>query len=318
MLGSGSLANAADKLDLYRLVHNSGLIVVADVLKVRESSDAKESITSSDTTRTYVAAGHVRQILKGSCSEKIEIKYVRQLGLPEPGIQYGTRILFLRASNDNGWTIVDPYNPSLPAVAETTVLYEPRSDDELVRVIISELARVLESPRASPNEKNYILNRAYAIPDSNSEFTSALRSSLSITEDSGLRVRILSLLLLRGDSSQLEVAQNLLLNATLSKTDRERLLYGLSQIRTAKAADELQNLLHAPAVDVRRAAAEALWHISEPSTRKALISALSDPDRDVRFYSVRALADIDHEPEWGPGPAEFDDHEHRYISHWKK
>jgi HEAT repeat protein len=63
---------------------------------------------------------------------------------------------------------------------------------------------------------------------------------------------------------------------------------------------------------------EALWHISDPSSKNALASGLEDPSDDVRYYSVRGLAEITGEVQWGPSIFEFQEREQRYLNHWRE
>jgi HEAT repeat protein len=124
--------------------------------------------------------------------------------------------------------------------------------------------------------------------------------------------------MLRGDLSQVEAAKNLLLKEELPRQDKDRLLYGISELTSPAAVASVKPLLSAYDVELRRAAAKALWHIADPEASDVLLAALNDSDRDVRYYAVRALAEIAHQPDWGPGPAEFEDHEGKYLDHWRR
>ena len=66
-------------------------------------------------------------------------------------------------------------------------------------------------------------------------------------------------------------------------------------------------------------AVEALWHIADPNTVPELLRSLQDPDEQVRFYAVRAFADIANEPGWGgPGESEFRNRQQEYLEHWQE
>jgi HEAT repeat protein len=70
---------------------------------------------------------------------------------------------------------------------------------------------------------------------------------------------------------------------------------------------------------LRSVAMQALWHMRSSASIPQLALALSDPDRDVRFYAVRALADIANQSGWGgPGEGEFQENEQKYLSHWRE
>ena len=91
-----------------------------------------------------------------------------------------------------------------------------------------------------------------------------------------------------------------------------------NRVRDPRAILYLRALVDSKDAVVRAAAVQAFWRIADQSEIPLLISELQDPARVVRFYAVRVLADIANEPGWGgPGESEFQEHEQRYLDHWR-
>jgi hypothetical protein len=49
----------------------------------------------------------------------------------------------------------------------------------------------------------------------------------------------------------------------------------------------------------------------------ALLSALDDVDREVRYYGFIGLADLSDQKDWRPLREEFKANEKTYLEHWK-
>jgi HEAT repeat protein len=90
-----------------------------------------------------------------------------------------------------------------------------------------------------------------------------------------------------------------------------------NQIKNPDAAPALAGLLQSGDAETRRAAAEGLWHSAATRAVPDLAKALQDEDEQVRFYAVRALAELNDEPRWGPSIVEFQEHQQQYLSHWQ-
>lgn len=167
------------------------------------------------------------------------------------------------------------------------------------------------------SHKWVILNNSYAIPRDNQQFISSLEKGLDVASSSELHARLEAELLYRDEVAVLpEVAQLLLTNA-VSKTERERLLYSIANgITSEKAVSQLVILLGAADPSLHPPAAEGLWHIASSAATGALCRALEDPNPQVRYYVIRALADIERQPEWGPSIPEFEQNGSKYLRHW--
>lgn len=180
------------------------------------------------------------------------------------------------------------------------------------------MAAVIASDNTSPEEKTQMLQISYALPPNN-DVIDALRKGLVNTNESELRQRLQSEVLRLGDIEELPEVARLLLTSSVSPNQKTAFLYVLgNSIKDSAALPAVESLLTSGDRSIRAAAMEALWHIAEPKATKALVSGLEDPSRDVRYYSVRGLAEIAKQSQWAPSISEFQQHERRYLNHWRE
>ena len=233
-----------------------------------------------------------------------------------PGIATGPQMVFLKKSNE-GYVFADLHFPSLPAIAGATPPAGFASGEAPVQRVVAELGGVISSTAAPARDKWAVLGRGYAVPRSES-FSSALQLGLQRANDDDLKYRIQAELMTRDDLSQLNGAEKLLLTGTLNTKQRELFLSVIAnQIKNPDAAPALARLLQSGDTETRRAAAEGLWHSADIRAVPDLVKALQDESEEVRFYSVRALADLNQEPRWGPSRVEFQERQQQYLSHWQ-
>jgi hypothetical protein len=299
---------------LNELVEAADVIVVADVSVTQQSGPATASVDGRPVDATsYLAELRVQRRLKGSCPDELTFDFTTPLQFVGiPGVGPGYQMVFLK-KNEMGYLFADRHFPSLPAAPGTPA----ETDTDALQGVIRELGNVMSSPLATESGKWAVLTRAEGIPKSEI-FTDALTAALTNSTDDDLRFRIQAELLSRNDFSQLGPVVDLLLRRTLSDERREMFLLRIEKINDPQALRPLRPLLSATDLSLRRAAAQALWHIADPSSISALLKLLDDTDDEVRFYAVRALSDIANDPNWGgPSESEFREHEGSYISHWR-
>jgi HEAT repeat protein len=176
----------------------------------------------------------------------------------------------------------------------------------------------VSNPSSDPAEKVLALSALEG-----GSFPTALELIRASAQDANTVVRIGALvdLLEAGDGDALRQACPLLLSSGTSVPDYllHNLAYAISVGKFhSRNVDTLAALLKAPETETRRAAAQALWHVSDPMTSKSLLGAITDSDQDVRYYAVRGLAELANQPEWAPSIPEFESHEDRYIQHWRE
>jgi hypothetical protein len=224
-------------------------------------------------------------------------------------------MVFLK-HREEGYVFADRHYPSLPAIARVTTPAGSASGEAPVQRVVAELGRVISSAEAPARDKWTVLVRAYAVPKSAS-FSSALQLGLQGANDD-LKYRMQAELMARDDLSQLSAAERLLLTGSLNAKQKELFLSVIAnQIKNPNAAPVLADLLHSGDAETRNAAAEALWHSPDTRAVPDLVKALQDESEQVRFYAVRALAEFNHEPEWGPSRVEFQERQQQYLSYWQ-
>jgi hypothetical protein len=180
------------------------------------------------------------------------------------------------------------------------------------------MAEVIASDTASANEKAQILQSSYALPASR-EVINAFRQGMLNAGQDELKRRFQIEMIRLGDISQLpEVAQMLLANS-VSPNEKFGFLYVIGNwVKDPHAIPAMESLLAASDSAIRSAAMGALWHIGSPKATAALVSGLNDPNQNVRYSAVRGLAEINGELQWNPSVSEFQEHEQRYLAHWRE
>jgi HEAT repeat protein len=178
------------------------------------------------------------------------------------------------------------------------------------------LEAVLSSRGSSLSDINEILQIGYALPT-----TAALLQSLRAgaeSEDPYIRRALQRELIVRGDISQLPAVVNFLTSGTATGGEEYPLLYAIaSRLNDKRAVPMISPLLRSSDPAKRSAGLQALWHIADAQAIPVLVDHLGDTDDDACYYAVRGLAEITHQNPWGPSPAEFQEHESKYIDHWR-
>lgn len=312
------LAIPGEPFSLQKLVAEAGIIVIADIDKIRDV--VPTNVPNGDEQipgRAEKAEIHVQQWLKGFCPTELSIDFdspSRFIGYP--GVALGRQILFLKQEGDT-YRFSDRHYPSLPAAPGSTT-FEQQSD--ILEAVIEQLGGVLSSSIAPENDKWIVLARAYGIPKSES-FRRSLEAGLETGANLNLnlRYRIQAELVRRGSVPELSQVVGFLQGAALNEQQREMFLLAIRKTAMSPTAlPVLRRLVHSRDVVLRRVAAEALWHSALPDSVPDLIKTLEDSDQEVRFYAVRALSDIVNEPGWGgPSEREFQEHQDEYIRHWR-
>jgi hypothetical protein len=302
-------------LRIERLTAAADTIAVVEIHNVRivtpmAGRGARALLYSAD-------ARLVRQI-KGSCPSQFGITYVLGGTSGFRGLHDGVEMVFLRKTAE-GFSPVDPYYPELPAVMEPPQPGLGPNNSQVTSLVIHELTNVLSSARATDNDRLRVLLLSYAIPQDLRSFKSALREGLHLVTNPDLRARMMAALILRGDADELSVAGGELLAHAVHGGPREILLYSIANgVVGHRASPSLALLASSEDVDVRRAALQAIWHGADPAGQRVAAAAISDPDQQVRFYAVRALAEITGQSDWGPSDAEFVRNERVYLDHWRE
>jgi len=310
-------ATVVPTFDLDGLCAQATLIVVGQVASVQEVG--KTTVEFSNRTisaREMVAELRVDHVLKGTTQTTSLLRL--HFTIPEEFIGWRSvgrqsyRVFFLTES-PRGLMLLSPYYPSLVAVPGTAV--EEGSPTERV---IAELGGVLESRKALLQERR---EAVYALDSSkHPEAVSVLRRSGEV-DDVGLRLTVTAALVEHNDISTLPFAVDALLKPP--STYPSELVHNVSAaiflgVKDDRAVPELTRLLRAPGAEARRAGAEALMRTGTKSCIDPLLSAISDSDVQVRFYSAVGLAEITGQMDWRPSMDDFTSNEKKYLQHWRE
>jgi hypothetical protein len=304
-------------LDIDRLTADASLIAVGQLTSVQEVGKTTVQLGNRTfTARAMVAELHVDQVLKGT-TERPSSSVSFHLVVPDEFIGWHSvtplsyRVFFL-AESSRELTLASPYYPSVVAIPGA----EMQGGTPIERVI-DQLGAVLESTQTPVQERR---EAVFALSSTTSPAAiHALRRAAEV-KDLTLRLSVAAALLEHNDISTLQLAEDTLLkpDPTLSPD----LLHNLSSaifvgVKDERAVPSLTRLLHASSIETRRAAASALMHTGSSPCIDPLLSALNDPDLDVRYYSVVGLAEITGQTDWRPNMDDFVSDQQRYLNHWK-
>lgn len=307
-------------LHLEQLVQSSDVIAAVDIANIRSVGRSDVVVDGNRVNAIFYKADvRLNRQIKGSCPEQFTIEFYTPLQyVGYPGIDEGHQMVFLKNLQQQ-LVFTDLHFPSFPALPGSSLPSDLVSgESDPFHTVLAEMGAVIASPSESLNDKQVILLVSYALPSVDS-FMSSLRAAEKTAADLDFKYRIQGELMSRGDLSPLPSVKLLLLQNALADKQKEILLFVIAnRINNSRAVPHLKDLLQAGDLPTRRAAAEALWHIADPSSHSILVNALNDRDREVRYYATRALADSTGQREWGPAPGEFDDHEQKYVDHWRR
>jgi hypothetical protein len=309
-------ATLVPTLELDNLSDDAALIVVGQITSVQEVGKTTVPIGNrSVSARMMIADLRVDQVLKGATQTNSSLRF--HFALPDEFIGWRSitpqsyRVFFL-TDNSGELKVANPYYPSVVAIPGA----ESRGETAIERVA-HQLGAVLESSRTPIEQKQ---EAVFTLNSSRSPAAvRALRSAAEI-QDVTVRLSVAAALLEHNDISILPYAEDALLkpNPTLSPDLLHNLSYAISEgVKDDRAIPSLTKLLHASNVEARRAAASALTHTGSTSSIDPLLSALGDPDRDVRYYSAIGLAEITGQTDWRPNMDDFFSDEQHFLNHWK-
>jgi HEAT repeats len=317
LLSVGPLVSSGPvpQFDLRAAFERAGIVIIGRVGLVISGGSKLVTVGQEQV------AGHekhalvtVLEQLKGPATpSEITVSY----GLPDApsgvaNIVVGSRLLFL-SKHGAQYEVADPYYPSVPAQPPS----ERQPEAGLERAAVA-IASLISNPSADPGEKVLALSALEG-----GLYPRALDLIRPATKDDNAAVQIGAMvdLVEAGDGIALQQACSVLLGPGTGVPGYllHNLTYAVSIGRFVSGnVDALSLLLKAPEAETRRAAAQALWHVSDLTALKPLSSALSDGDSEVRYYAVRGLAELANQPEWTPSIPEFESNENRYLQHWKE
>jgi len=223
-----------------------------------------------------------------------------------------TRIIFLKHQNGDLQLSNVAYD-MLPALnlALTAGL-------DALGAVIAEEGEIIGSPNSGESDKIQAISALGRCKDPRA--IPALNRGLTDTSDV-VRLEAVSQLAVKGDVNAILIAQSILLAPPPSLTDRVivNLQIGIRDgARTSATAPEVAKLLRVNDKATREAAANALSHVVSDSIIEPLRQALSDPDRDVRYFAVVGLAKVTGQKEHLPNGLDFRSNEDKFTNYWRQ
>ena len=301
-------------LNLVELTRNAGLIAVGHVTSVRDEGAASLEIggrTLSARQRKFTL--RVQRVLKGPAVNDVECTML----LPDQPIGYGIipktqfGMFFLRKQSAQVFTVANPYYPFIVASPAA-----PVTEGEPLDQIVAELTYVAGSPATAAEDRV----RAVTILDKvvTAGVTMVL-TQVAHERNGAASNHAVAALLRRNESSVIELAERILLDAQNADADlRRQIAYSIRDgVTDPSTIPSLTRLLRAAEVETRLSAAAALRHVGTESVIEPLGLALNDDHREVRYQAVLGLAAVTGQADWGPSIELYASDEERYVTHWK-
>jgi hypothetical protein len=303
--------------DIDKLTESSNLIVLGELVTVEEGIRTATVKINNAQVKVRVDRGTLRidEGLRGTEQSPLVFDIVvppQNIGwLTPPQQTYG--MFFFR--RDNGRiTFTDPYYPYIDT---------PRGVRSQGSTALDRVVSILGEMLILPNSHNFNQRSLVFLKSSQSESTRVvLRAALDIVTDRQLRQGVAAGLLQRNDSSGLGfVKETFLAGPKISIDSFQENILGSAManyLKDPKAIPDLEELLGAPSVHIRRGAAGALRGTQSPKAVNGLVRALEDADFKVRHWGVVGLAEITGQKQWRPNETLFKSDETSFLNHWKE
>lgn len=310
-------ATPTPALNLPELTSTADLIAAGQVVAVSEEGRASINTQGRPVpARRMVATLRAFRVLKGPAGANTVsfVFLVPDVPLGYAGVgapQFG---LFFLRGGPQGYEVLNPYHPFVVASPDAPVAAE---GSDLERVL-AEVAHVLNSPQASPDERVRAVSILEGVESPAAE-AALKRAAQSL--DGPLQLHIAAALLRRNDITTLGLAEKALTEPpqNVEAGLRSKLAYAIRDgVTDPRAVPALARLLGSNEVIVRRSAAAALRHVGDETVIEPLSKALQDGDREVRYQAVLGLAAVTGQSEWGPSLDLFGKDEQRYLAYWRE
>jgi len=227
-------------------------------------------------------------------------------------VQIGPSRIFFLNHTENKWTFTTLYRTSsIGRAVQSTDL-----EDAMERVLAS-IAAVIPAPDSSTEQKLEALYELNGVYDRG--VINVLHTALA-DPNAKVQVSAVADLLRLDDVSVLDKAQSAF-DAPPNQVP-EYLLHNLAYsisvgVKTEKVVPALRALMHARFTEARRAAAQVLGRTHDFAAVVALVPGLEDPDFEVRYETVNALATITGQSEWTTNLSSYRRDETSYLKYWR-
>lgn len=303
-------------LDLDRLIADSNVIVVGEVIDLKPGPTAQLTVGAERLTgRRVIGLIRVERILKGSPAlTEVPFAYV------VPPIFLGWRsvalhqfaMFFLTSNAENHYQFTSPYYPFVAASRGTSA-----SSGDAVERVTSTLGAAASAPGTDAARLYAVRTLSYSKSIAATRQLQRLLSSESLA----VQVEAGAELLRRNDLSGLDTVVAALLESPSSvpeSVDQDALAAISWGLATRNAVPQVSELLASNDPEVRRAATTSLMRTKAPAAITPLLSSLRDSDFETRYFAAVGLADITAQPAWRPSMDQFRTDENRYLQHWKE
>ena len=309
-------------LDLPQLTSDASLIVVGQVISIREENRERHEIGGTFMlARELSAILRVDRTLKGEQKAEVTFKFlIPDLSVGYQGIDNDQFGIFFLLSKSEELSLASPYHPFLVARRDGCL----NEGSGLARVI-SELSCVIQSPNTSVRQRYETIRalESARTPESTAVLQKAAREQVA-----PLNHIAASILLARNDISALAIVEDAWMRSSSFVINSEgmrsegHLGHSLEGIKDSSAIPSLTRLFVSEDVIVRRGVVRALGNINTETAIKPLAGALDDSDWEVRWGAVIGLAAIAGPDKdgnsWYPAYDAFKENDRLYLDHWRE
>ena len=298
------------------LTRDADLIVVGRIKSVAEKDTEVVNVMGGEVpVHRMTAELETTRVLKGQADGSqvsfsffiSDVRSFKTIATSEFGI------FFLRRAISNGYTVVNPYYPSVVALTNA-----PISTGEPLDKVTGELGHVLATRSSSVDQRIDAIDALDTIltPNSTLELERATH-----TQNLTLKLSASAALLRRNEISVLSAVANIIMHesGTVSESILWKITFAIENgVKDPRAIPTLTVLLDAKNIRTRRAAAGGLRHTGSVVAIPALKKALDDSDQEVRYSAVIGLAEITRQYDWAPSIDLYKSEESRYLTHWRQ
>jgi hypothetical protein len=224
-------------------------------------------------------------------------------------------LFFFRVGEDKNLTFSDSYY---------SVISTPRDLRSHGETALDRVISILGDMLMRPDRRGGVNFQAlpYLSSSESKAANAVLRAALDTVADPQLSAKIANGLLLQGDRFALGfIKQNFLTGPKIPMDDLQEQVFGnvmTYYLKDPEAIPDLEELLGAPSVSIRRGAAGALGRTRSPNAVHGLARALEDADSTVRFWGVVGLFEVSGQTLGRPSEEFFKSDESKYLTYWKE
>jgi hypothetical protein len=283
-------------LDIERLTSEADTIFVARV----------NSINGRNAALT------VDKVVKGAANAAtVDVELIADATGQQRVTSSQVGLFFLKTNANGTYRVLDPDYPSVIAPADAVVI-----DGSPLDRVVSIVGQLLTKSNSIDLRREAVK----ILSSARNERATALLRQASKADDPVVRMQSLTALVSRDDPGALETAEPILLHppARIEQYLLDNLSAALEGIKDPKAIPILQRLLSASSSRTRVAAVAALRQMHTSDAIEALVIALGDANREVRYEAVIGLAELTGQNQWAPAVDKFAQNEQRYLDHWKE